>query len=167
MKETRLHIPFVLASAIRCDLERPHPIAAERVGIAFVRRASAHAANVLVILDYQPIPEHTYVKGRAAANFDLGWILERGGFAASQKCGLMWVHMHDHPGPPRFSEIDTATSGQLCSALRIASPNFPQGALLLSRDAAIAQVFADGSLIDVGTVREMGRFDGRFNEDLV
>lgn len=154
----RLHITHAMAETMRADLARPHEIAAERVGIALVRHASESARRVIVVVGYETAPEGAYVRGRAAANFDVRWLMRRADVATAERCGVMWVHLHEHSGKPRFSSTDLKTSRGLCPALALASPRFPQGAIVLSADAAAGQVVIDGSLSPFEVVREVGRF---------
>jgi hypothetical protein len=155
---SRLHITHALAEEMRADFARPHEIAAERVGIVRVRYASPSARHVIVVVGYESAPDDAYVRGRAAANFDVRWLMQRADAAAAERCGVMWVHLHEHKGEPRFSSIDLKTSRGICPALALACPRFPQGALVLSADAAAAHVVTVDSLSPIDIAREVGRY---------
>jgi len=163
---SRLHMPKALATTMRDDLARPRRIAAERVGIVLVRYASVYATNVIVVVGYEPAPDVAYVKGRAAANFDVRWLMTSAEKATEMKCGVLWAHLHEHSGSPRFSPTDMQTSRSICPALWLACPRFPQGALVLSDNQASALIVSDRQrLKSIDVVREIGRIQRTIQRD--
>lgn len=154
----RVHMTHSLAARVREDLARWHPIATERIGLTLVRYASAYSRHVIIAVSYEPAPDDAYVKGLAAANFDARWLMRASEIATNDNCGVLWTHLHEHSGLPRFSRVDEETSRTLCPALFLACRRFPQGALVFSNDQACAQIVGnDRKLIDVAIVREVGR----------
>lgn len=130
-----------LLHAVRMDLHRAHPFAAERVGF-FLCRAGLMSGNGLIILaaDYHAVEDGDYLDdprvgammGRAA----IRKARQRAYNGGAQDIGLFHVHMHDHCGLPGFSRVDVTESMKFVPDFFNAVPAMPHGAIVLSHDRA-------------------------------
>jgi hypothetical protein len=131
-----------LLQAVRTDLHRPHPFAAERVGF-FLCRAGCLSGDGLVILaagyhgvedgDYIDDPRVGAMMGPAAIRKAMQCAYNGG----AQDIGLFHVHMHDHRGLPGFSRVDVTESMKFVPDFFNAVPAMPHGAIVLSHDRAV------------------------------
>jgi hypothetical protein len=127
---------------IVADLARPHTFARERVGFLFARRGTGANGEPLVLaVDYVPVADAHY---EVCDDEDVGACI---GVAAVRAVmqrvydsgyGAWHVHRHDHQRRPRFSPDDAGTLPPLIQAFERAAPAQLHGALLLSRNCAMA-----------------------------
>lgn len=127
--------------AVRNDLARKHPFAAERVGFLFCR-AGKLADDGLVILGagYDPVADEDYIDDpRVGAMMGPGAIrkaLQRAYNGGAEDISIFHVHMHDHGGLPGFSKVDLDESRKFVPDFFNAAAAMPHGAIVLSRDNA-------------------------------
>lgn len=146
MSETvSIRLARPLFERVQCDLRRPHPFAAERVGFLFTCTGSGPAGTTFLFpVDYLVVPDSQYVDARkpwvgAAINGDA----TRGAMQQVMATGLgaLHVHLHDHRGVPRFSPTDWCDLPDFARSFQHADPHLIHGALVLSRDAATGAVW--------------------------
>lgn len=142
-----LRLPKALVDAIRRDLRRPHPLAAERVGFIAATTAAVEAGEHLVIaLDYRSIPDEHYVDGGGAgARIGIAAIRAAVAETLTSGRGTFHVHLHEHAGIPDFSATDQREQPRLVDSFRVVSPRETHGMIVLSDDAANAWVWTPGS----------------------
>lgn len=142
-----LRLPRALVDAIHVDLSRPHRFAAERVGFLFCRCVRLSAASWLSVgYDYAPVDDAAYVRdrrvgariGAPAIRSVMQRVLDTGD-------GAFHVHRHDHPGGPRFSQVDLDGLTELIPPFAAVGPNVVHGGLVLSTDDASAIAWIDGA----------------------
>ena len=122
------------------DLLRPHPFAAERVGFIACKPAASRSGTLLLAADYRPVADEDYVPdmrvgammGPAAIRKALQW-------AYNVRLSIIHVHLHDHDGAPGFSTTDLRETAKFVPDFFHVRPDLPHGALVLSRDSAIAR----------------------------
>ena len=126
----------VQLEAIRQDLKRPHPFAAERVGFAFCRFGRAVKGQLLILaLCYLPIPDEDYIK-----DYRFGALLGPNGFskafsyAYKNEVGIFHVHLHDHFGAPGFSNTDRREMAKYVPDFFNVRPTLAHGALVISEN---------------------------------
>lgn len=135
----KLHFkaPLGFFDAVRNDVRRPHPFAAERVGFVIAGAAAAGPDVLLLARGYLPVEDGDYiVDPRVGAMIGPGGMRKALQEAYRTRSGLFHIHMHEHRGPPSFSSIDRRESNRFVPSFFNASPKVPHGVLLLSADAA-------------------------------
>lgn len=131
-----------LEARIHADLDRPHDVALERVGFIACRVGLARNTQVLLAYDYLPVDDACYLASR-----EMGALIDAEAIRAAMqrafrdKCAVVHVHRHDHPGLPRFSRIDEEENSKLIPTFWNVSPKMPHGALVLSLDRAHGKVW--------------------------
>jgi len=144
---------------ILTDLRRPHPVAFERAGFLFAKRAEASPSDRLLFpVEYRSIEDRNYLEdGSAGATFNTAAIR-----AAMQVCrttGLscLQVHAHEHEGVPHFSQIDCKTIDELSESFRVVAPGQVHGGLVFSLDHVTARVWTPtGERLAQGRVSIVG-----------
>ena len=149
---TTLRIPRRVLLAIHSDLDRPHPIAAERVGFLEVRMGNLEGRERLLLASgYSAVMDDHYLDDPTAAATISGDAIRRALFhAMTNTVGLLHVHRHEHAGVPAFSRIDRQSYPEVARNLRAAAPDGAHGAMVLSVDRAAAQVWLPGSKAEEG-----------------
>lgn len=142
--EIRLIRP--LYDAIRTDLLRPHPFAAERVGFAYGKLTCKEGREPLILLyRYQSVPDDRYVESE-----DYGALIDQQAILATMQEvrshrgegeGAFHVHLHEHRGQPGFSAPDRQSLPPLFPPLQRMGPDAAHGMLVLSDDRALAWVW--------------------------
>ncbi len=138
-----------LLQAVRLDLERRHPFAAERVGF-LVCRAGQLSDDGLVILaaGYDRVADEDYLENHTVGAM-MGPAAIRKALQRAYNDGLadfsiFHVHMHGHCGLPGFSSVDSAESRKFVPDFFNAAPAMPHGAIVLSRDLAVGLCWREG-----------------------
>ncbi len=52
---------------------------------------------------------------------------------------MFHIHLHDHTGIPKFSKTDSREAAKFVPDFFNVQPNFPHGALILSKDSVVAR----------------------------
>lgn len=140
---SRLKIPSALADLARDDLRRPHPFAFERVGFLYARvGALPEGGCLLLAYEYHDVPDQAYVKDPYA-----GARISDQGFRPARQAALagnvsvIHVHLHNHHGRPRASEIDLEESDHFMPDFLKIAPALPHAAIVLSTDAAVGRIW--------------------------
>lgn len=135
-----------LYDTMQSDLRRPHPIAAERVGFAFGRIANASTAWPLILLtEYCLVSDDKYLFDMTVgARIDGTAIQAAMQGVIDRDEGAFHVHLHEWPGRPGFSGTDLAELPPIVRSLRTVGPRHAHGLLLLSDDAAYADIWMPG-----------------------
>lgn len=132
-----------LFQKVREDLARPHAFAAERVGFLFCRAGKLVKKGLIILAAaYQAVADEDYIRdstvgammGPAAIRKALQHAYNGGG----QDLSIFHIHMHDHNGRPGFSGTDIRESKKFVPDFFNAVPSMPHGAIVLSRDEAMA-----------------------------
>jgi hypothetical protein len=129
-------------AAVREDLQRPHPFAAERVGF-LVCRAGRLAGGGLVLLavGYDPVADENYLDdpsvGAMMGSAAIRTALQRAYNAGAEDLGIFHVHMHAHRGRTGFSNVDDRESRKFVPDFFNVAPAMPHGAVVLSLDQAV------------------------------
>jgi hypothetical protein len=141
-----IRVPADLLEMARRDLMRPHPFAAERVGIYHARVAQAGEDGWLMLpYVYHPLADERYIEDRAVgARVDGAAIREQMQFALTEGDCIMHVHMHPWKGTPRLSRTDWIGLPSFVRAMANARPEIPHAAIVLSPDSACAIVLCPG-----------------------
>jgi len=106
-----------LFAAVRQDLHRPHPFAAERVGF-LACRAARLAGNGLIILatTYEPVADEDYLEdhtvGAMMGPAAIRKAMQRAYNSALGDISIFHVHMHECSGHPGFSRTDLTESAK-------------------------------------------------------
>jgi hypothetical protein len=132
-----LRISAQMLGNIRRDLMRPHAHAAERVGFVHARIGN-HDGRELQVLPYRyaPVEDADYLRDdKVGARFGSNAIRQAMQISLTDASSVLHVHMHEHRGRPRFSQVDLESYPSLVRSFRNVSPGRPHGALLLSDDA--------------------------------
>jgi hypothetical protein len=131
-----------LFKAVRHDLHRRHPFAAERVGFLLCRAGSLTGDGLVILAggyhsveddDYLDDPKVGAMMGPAAIRKGM----QRAYNGGAQDIGLFHVHMHEHRGVPGFSRVDLTESMKFVPDFFNAVPAMPHGAIVLSLDRAV------------------------------
>lgn len=133
-----------LLAAVRKDLHRPHPFAAERVGF-LTCRAGRLAGGGLVVLatGYDPVADEHYIDdpsvGAMMGPAAIRAALQRAYNGGAEDLSIFHVHMHAHPGRTGFSEVDDRESRKFVPDFFNVAPAMPHGAIVLSLDQGMGQ----------------------------
>jgi hypothetical protein len=130
-----------LFAAVRRDLQRPHPFAAERVGFLLCRAGGVAGCGVVILAaDYHAVDDNDYLDDRrVGAMMGSGAIrkaMQRAYNGGAQDISLFHIHMHEHLGTPGFSRVDLTESVKFVPDFFNALPAMPHGAIVLSHDRA-------------------------------
>lgn len=133
-----------LLNAVRIDLHRPHPFAAERVGFiaagitAIGRDLLVLARSYRAVLDKDYLTDHTVgaMMGPEAIRSALQWAMQ-------DKCALFHVHSHGGQGVPGFSGVDMRENARFVPDFLKVAPQCVHGAIVLSDTAARGQVWLE------------------------
>jgi hypothetical protein len=134
-----------LLDAIRADLRRPHPFAAERVGFIIARPTRSKFGVILLASRYVPVPDDGYAENySAAAVMNEKTIFGAMQLGYAENVSVIHVHLHDHAGPPGFSGIDRRESARFVPAFLGARPEYPHAAVVLSADSLVGLCWIRG-----------------------
>jgi hypothetical protein len=132
-----------LIDKILVDLRRPHAFAHERVGFMYCKQSALAAGPLLLAYAYEPIRDDQYLEDDSVgARFDSSSIRQAMQFALQHEVAVFHVHLHDHVGRPGFSRTDTREMQALMPCFVNVQPNRVHGALVLSANSAVAQVWS-------------------------
>jgi len=130
-----LRIPWMVLSAARQDLARPHPFAYERVG--FFRCRPTGRPDLVVITGYDAVSDDHYVRdmmaGACIGSTAIRLALQR---VLTQKVGQIHVHQHEHRGLPSPSPTDLADQPRLVKSFCNVESQLPHGHMILSETHA-------------------------------
>lgn len=136
--KTTFRITSSLAGAIREDLVRPHPFAAERVGFVSARPALAGPTLSIIAVDYHSIADDDYERDhRVGAMIGPDAMRKALQVAYQGRLSIFHIHMHGHAGMPWFSGVDLAEYPKFVPDFFNVQAGLPHGAILLSRDEII------------------------------
>ena len=132
--KTVFRISRDMVEEIKADLQRPHPIAFERVGFVYVKRGSLDKDLLLIASSYFSVKDEHYKKpkegeyaGAVISRYAITEAMQR---ALSTGDGVFHIHMHDYS--LKFSGVDKKSQSALMPSFYHVSPVGPHGALLLS-----------------------------------
>jgi hypothetical protein len=126
-----------LLSRVRDDLNRPHPFAAERVGFLSCRIGALKPVGWVVLADsFHPVADEDYVRdGSVGAMMGAAAIRKALQVALSDEFGMFHVHLHEHHGAPRFSQVDLCETAKFVPDFWHVRPQAVHGAIVLSVDS--------------------------------
>jgi hypothetical protein len=131
-----------LLAAVREDLHRPHPFAAERVGFLICRAGRLADGGIVVLAtSYDPVADDDYLDdpsvGAMMGPAAIRAAMQRAYNGGVEDLGLFHVHMHGHYGRTKFSGIDDRESRKFVPDFFNVAPGMPHGAIVLSLDQAV------------------------------
>jgi hypothetical protein len=134
-----------LLVALRADLRRPHPFAAERVAFVFGRQALTSSVPIVILANFLPVEDDDY-EDDASVGARIGAVainkaLRR---AATLQGAAFHVHAHEHGGRPWFSRTDLRELPPVMEPFRHLVPTQPRGLLVLSNDNCAGLVWPSG-----------------------
>ena len=143
----KVRMPRRLSDEVRADLARPHPFAAERVGFLFGRVVSAGRGNYVVLMTaYEPLADDRYIDDPSSgARIDSQAIRGAMQGVLDRQEGAFHVHLHEWPGTPHPSPMDSEEIPLIVNGLRNAGPDLAHGIILFSIDEYAAWVWLPGS----------------------
>ncbi len=155
-----IRLAYPLYKAVKADLTRPHPFAAERVGFLFSKVGIGPDGVILLLpVDYLPLPDEQYVDegdpliGAAINGAAIRSAMQR---VLDSGMGAFHVHMHAyHTGCPHFSPTDWHDLPDIVQSLRSADARLIHGALLLSQDAATGALWLPNQDINMPLVPQV------------
>lgn len=136
-----------ILDAVRRDLSRPHPFAAERVCFVLCRLGNrGHQPLLLLPHEFLSLADEEYLRDDlVGARIGREAIRRAVTAAVRGDVCVLHTHMHEHKGTPSFSPMDLEDLPALVRALCAAGPSQPHGALVLSHDSASALVWQPGA----------------------
>jgi hypothetical protein len=136
-----------LNDGMRSDLSRPHPFAAERIGLLYVRLSEAGEGRwVILMTDYAPIADDRYIDDPSSgARIDSQAIRGAMQGVLDRQQGVFHVHRHEWSGIPRLSAMDSREIPRVVDGFRKVGPEFAHGIVLLSSDQYAAWVWLPGA----------------------
>jgi hypothetical protein len=126
-----------LGHSIRIDLKRRHEFAYERVGFIACRAAKIPHGILVLAQSYVPLEDHCYARDHSVGARITSSAI-RGAMQLSLDSGfsMFCVHMHEHFGIPRPSEIDIDAGKRLMPDFFGVTSWMPHGIIILSDDQA-------------------------------
>lgn len=139
MKPT-IRIPRELLDHVKADLSLQHPFAAERIGFLHAKIANSGNEKLLILVnDYSSVCDEDYVDDKySGARINSNCIRREMQRILDTGIGTFHVHMHDHRGIPRMSEMDRREIPKLVQSFKTVGPSGAHGIFLLSRDSCWA-----------------------------
>lgn len=136
-------------TAIQDDLRRSHPFAFERVGWLRCRVGDAADGGLIVLAhDYHPVADTDYIDDPSVgAMMGAGAIRKALQIALNDRVSIFHVHMHAHPGRPRFSRVDTRETVKFVPDFWSVRPDMPHGAIILSDNAGFGRCWYPTNII--------------------
>lgn len=131
---------------MQADLSRPHPFAAERVGMAFGKLGNLAGGEPLVLLTrYRPLPDTQYVdddRVGACINGDaIRETMQEVVIGRSQRLGAFHVHLHDHAGETGLSHTDRRGIPPVIKSFVGVGRDAAHGILVFSRNHGSAWIW--------------------------
>lgn len=125
------------------DLDRPHPVAVERVGFLAARSAGLEHGDLLLIgYQYAPVEDRNYLPDKTVgARINSEAIRAAMQLALTEDTSVLHVHRHEHSGVPWFSRVDLGSVPQIAQSCANVRPHRAHGALVLSHDSASGLVW--------------------------
>lgn len=138
-----LRISQSLLDAVRKDLLRPHPFAAERVGFLVCRFGWTSKRDLLILgAFYIVVGDQDYVDNpRFGALLGPRGFSRAFGFAFQNDVGIFHIHLHHHRGRPGFSGIDRTEMAKYVPDFFNVRQHRPHGAIVASLDRLIGCVW--------------------------
>jgi hypothetical protein len=156
----KIRLSRQLNKEVRADLSRPHPFAAERIGLLYGRLCSAgENRSVIVMTGYTPIADDRYIDDpSSSARIDSQAIRGAMQGVLDRQEGVFHVHRHDRPGTPRLSPMDSDEIPLVVNGFRNVGQSFAHGMVLLSTEqyAAWVWLFEAKHSIQAETVSVVG-----------
>lgn len=139
-----------LYDEIRCDLERPHPFAFERVGFTFGKIGTAADDGRLVLLTrYHPIPDDHYIDdptvGARIGPDAMTWAMQAVYHGRATREGIFHIHMHGCAGETGMSRTDAREVPAMIPGFQSVGREAAHGIMILSLDHGSAWVRLPGS----------------------
>jgi hypothetical protein len=132
------------------DLSRPHPFAGERVGFLRARAGQLNDGIILLPFAYITVPDDGYARDhRAAAVINETTIRNALQTAYSERVAMVHIHLHNHPGTPRFSGIDISETDMFMPPFTAVRPELPHAAVVRSRDSFAGRCWINSSVIPI------------------
>lgn len=125
-----------LLAEIHRDMDRPHPIAHERVGYVSCACSELPDFGLLILAEeYHPVADENYIDlPPAGATINSAAIRQAMTIAFSKKAAIFHIHRHEHLGRPHFGKLDKRENSRLVPDFFKVSRNKPHGAIVLSHD---------------------------------
>ncbi len=135
-----------LLRQVHSDLARPHAFAAERVGFLACKVALIKPRALAILArEFWPVDDDDYLDD-PGAGATIGAAAFRKALQAAYKepWSMFHIHVHSHFGRPRSSGIDLREAGNFVPDFWHVRPEFPHGALVLSRDSVSGLCWVPG-----------------------
>lgn len=142
----RFRLPKQIEIDVRKTLLEPHPFAFERVGFVFAKLSRCgNNERLILVTAYEPVLDENYIDDpNVGARINSTAIRRVMQHVLNTGEGAFHVHIHDHDGDPRPSYTDQQELRPLMRSIRNASPESVHGLVILSRNAAWAEVLLPG-----------------------
>jgi hypothetical protein len=144
----KLKLIGALYTDILGDLKRPHPFAAERVGLATGRIGTLADGKMILLTDYHSIPDHEYLKdpnvGARIGSEAITWGMQAAYHGRRVREGVFHVHLHTHLGQTRMSRTDSREIPPMISGFRSIGREAAHGILIFSLNHGTAWVWTPG-----------------------
>ncbi len=135
-------IEAALLKHLRRDLDRPHALAAERIGFLRAGLANAGETTLLLAAEYRPVADtHYRYHPMAGASIGPDAIREALEWTDGWRGGVFHVHAHLGRGIPAFSSLDVTNNARLIPTFFNIAPDRIHGAVLLSDDCVTGAVW--------------------------
>lgn len=131
---------------VRTDLRRSHAYAAERVGFITARFGWSNDELLILSHGYRLVADDHYEADQTVgARISGAAIRDALQAALTDNVGIFHVHLHDHRGRPRPSNVDWAEWARFVPNFWHVRPELPHGALLLSSDGVAGWYWYPGA----------------------
>jgi len=135
--QTIVKIPRFLFEQVQVDLQRPHPIAFERVGFFSTRCSRTRSKIIVHCIAYHPVAESHYVAdANVGVRIGSHAITAAMGRITKDRVGQIHVHYHGGECLPHPSETDNRELPRLVESLRNANQTECHGWMVLSESDA-------------------------------
>ena len=131
------------------DLKRPHPFAAERVGLVFARTGTlSDGGRLILFTKYHSIPDGQYVNdpkvGARIGSEAITWAMQAAYHGRPRREGVFHIHLHGHRGETGMSGTDQREIPPMIPGFQSVGRDAAHGIIILSLDHGSAWVWLPG-----------------------
>jgi hypothetical protein len=169
--KVEIRIAGSLHREILQDLARPHPFAAERVGLVFGRVGSLAGEGKLVLLNrYHSIPDDQYVDdpavGARIGSDAITCAMQAIYYGRPAREVFFHIHVHPHRGETGMSGVDAREIPKMIPGFQSVGREAAHGIIILSRDHGSGWVWLPGRKepVAAGAISVIGKPLGVFEK---
>lgn len=153
--DAQLKLTRALHARILRDLNRPHPLAWERVGYILCNYRDQERTR-LIAYDYIPLSDDLYIDDSSCGARFSGEAIRLGmSLALDRNCCVLHVHTHEFGVYPSITDMEELPG--VAQSIRNVCPGNPHGWLILSDTKAYGEIIqSDGGILKLKDLTVVG-----------